>query len=207
MARLRGLSALAVALSACASPATLVSEQTYAPPGPALERVAVIPFYAHRSYEGSLRLGGVPPEVASDQVTRIVAEAMAERGIEVVASEEVAAAIADVPRLSMPVDALIFAEIARRELGATGILLGEVLRFRNPLGATPSARRPASVAYQMSLFETPDGFKVWSGRFDETQRVDAGAGAAAELPGVWLSAPDLARRGAAAVARSLEERR
>jgi hypothetical protein len=198
--------ALAAASCACASPVALVSEQTYAPPGTALERVAVIPFYAHQSYEGSLRLGGVPAEVASEQIARFVAEALAERGVYVIDPEDVAAAIEDVPRLTMAVDALVFAEIASRELGATGVLLGEVLRYRNTLGVTPAARRPASVAYQMSLFETPDGYKVWSARFDESQRVDVDS-EVAELPGFWLSAADIARRGAVTVARSLDAQR
>lgn len=200
------LTLLAAALCACASPAALVSEQTYAPPGAALERVAVIPFYTHPSYEGSLRLGGVPSEVASEQIARFVSEALAERGIQVVDPAEVAAAIADVPRLTMAVDAMVFAEIASRELGATGVLLGEVVRYRNAMGTTPATRRPASVAYQLSLFETPDGYKVWSARFDETQRVDVDAEVAV-LSDFWLSAADIAKRGAVKVARSLKAQR
>ena len=200
------LALLAAALCACTSPAALVSEQTYAPPGSALERVAVIPFYTHQSYEGSLRLGGVPSEVASEEVARFVSGALAERGVRVIDPEEVAGAIADVPRLTMAVDALVFAEVAGRKLGATGVLLGEVLRYRNALGATPAMRRPASVAYRLLLFEAPDGFKVWSARFDESQRVDVDADVAA-LPEFWLSAADIAKRGAVTVARSLDAQR
>jgi hypothetical protein len=206
------LPAFLPALLACATAAPRVSEQTYAPPAAACERLAVVPFYVHRSYEGSRLLGGVPGEEASEQVTRLVVAALAERGFDTLPVEEVAAALADVPRLTLAVDALVFADVVGRELGATGVLVGEVLRFRNPRGVTPDSRVPASVAYQVSLFEAPDGFKVWSARFDETQAPNDARGSgpepvAGELPPKWLSAVDVARRGAEALARSLDAKR
>jgi hypothetical protein len=186
-----------------------VDARVYAPPSAALERVAVIPFYAHRSYEGSRLLGGVPAEVASERVTRLVAAALSERGIAVVPPDEVVAAIADLPRSTAAIDALIFSDVASRKLGATGVLLGEVLRFREPRGVSPTARRPASVAYQVTLYEAPDGYKLWAARFDETQAAST-ADDGAEHQGVgfaknWLSASEIARRGAAAVAKSLDK--
>lgn len=207
----RALPALLLALAACLWPEPLVEERTYAPPGAALERVAVIPFYVHRAYEGSRLLAGVPPEVASERVTRLVADAISERGIAVVPPDEVAAAIEGVPRSTAAIDAVIFAEIAGRKLGATGVLLGEVLRFREFRGASPTARRPASVAYQVTLYEAPEGFKLWTARFDETQSVppaDLENGPPeAEIQERWLSAGEIARRGADAVAKSLVESR
>jgi hypothetical protein len=205
----RASAALLFVLAGCLSPKAVVEERTYAPPSAALERVAVIPFYAHRTYEGSRLLGSVPPEVASERVTRLVADALSEHGIAVVPPAEVAAAIEDVPRSTAAIDAAIFAELAGRELEATGVLLGEVMRFRDPRGASPAARRPASVAYQVTLYEAPEGFKLWTARFDETQSVPPGGLESeshdAEIQRPWLSAEEIARRGAEAVAESLIE--
>ncbi len=209
-------------LAACAMPDRVLEERTYAPPGAALRRVAVIPFYPHRSYEGSRLLGGVPQDVATERVTRLVVAALAERGIEVVSAAATAEAIADVPRSTAAIDALIFAEVASRKLAATAVLMGEVRRFREARGVSSSSRRPASVAYQVTLYEAPEGLKLWTGRFDHTQVVTladelpeissaqpssaqptAARSAGAQRRERWLSADDIARRGAAAVARSL----
>jgi len=198
-------------LAGCFSPRHVLQERTYAPPGAALARVAVIPFYAHRAYEGSRRLGGVPPEVATERVTRLVVDAIAERGIEVVPPAELAAAIEGVPRSTAAIDAAVLAGLVGRKLGATGVLVGEVLRFRDPRGASSAARSPASVAYQVTLYEAPEGFRLWTARFDETQSVPpaerTGEPDDLEIPMHWLSAGELAGRGADAVAISLVESR
>jgi len=196
---------------ACVSPKPVLEELTYAPPSAALTRVAVIPFYAHRTYEGSRLLGGVPPEVATERITQLVVDAISERDIAVVPPDEVAAAIEGGPRSTAAIDAVALAELAGRELGATGVLVGEVLRFRDFRGASSAARRPASVAYQVTLYDAPEGFKLWTARFDETQSVPpAGLGSEqgdTEIQIRWLSAAELARRGADAVATSLFESR
>jgi len=205
------LALLSLALWACLTPENVIDARTYAPPGRALERVAVIPFYAHHSYQGSNLMGGVSAATASAQVTHLVSQELAERGIDVVPEADVAAAIAKVPRSTPAIDAVIFAEIAARELGATGVLLGEVLRFREPRGASAAARRPASVAYHVTFYETPDAFKLWSARFDETHDAPSpelrGADHAEETGIEWKSATQIARRGAAAVAKSLSKTR
>jgi hypothetical protein len=207
---LRLLAAPLLVLAACVSFEPILEERTYAPPGAALTRVAVIPFYAHRSYEGSRLLGGVPPEEATERVTRLLVDAISERGIAVVPPGEVAAAIEGLQRSTAAIDAMVLAEFAGRELGATGVLLGEVLRFRDPRGASSAARRPASAAYQVTLYEAPEGFKLWTGRFDETQSVppaDLDGEPDDEIQIRWLSAGELAQRGAEAVATSLLESR
>ena len=205
----RALAALLIALAGCLSPQAVLEERTYAPASAALTRVAVMPFYEHQAYEGSRLLGGVPPEVANERVTRLVADAISERGIAVVPLDEVAAAIEDVPRSTAAIDAVVLAELASREFGATGVLLGEVLRFRELRGASPSARRPASVAYQGTLYEAPEAFKLWTARFDETQSEPPANLQSepheAEILKRWLSAGEIAQRGAEAVAASLVE--
>ena len=198
---------LAALAAACLTPAPTLEERTYAPPGPALARVAVIPFYAHRSYEGSSRLGGVSAAVATDRTTRHVVEALTANGIEVVPEEELDAVIADMPRSNAAIDAKVFADLAGRELAATGVILGEVIRFREPRGASPAARRPASVAYQLTLYEVPDAYKLWTGRFDETQVIppqrDDEDPLELSTSVDWKSADEIAIRGADAVAKAL----
>jgi len=204
---LRSSLALAALAVACFSPGAALDERTYAPPGPALERVAVIPFYAHRSYEGSSRMGGVSAELATTRTTNFVAKALRDRGVAVIDAAEVAAAIADVPRQGPAIDARIFAELAGRKLGATGVIVGELVRFREPRGVSPAARQPASVAYQVTLYEVPEAYKLWTGRFDETQVVlpppDERDPGAPPTSVDWKSADELAIRGADAVAQAL----
>ena len=67
------------------------------------------------------------------------------------------------------------------------------------------------MAYQVTLYEAPEGFKLWTARFDETQSVPP-AGLEndtqeVEIPKRWLSAGEIAERGADAVAKSLAESR
>jgi len=200
-----------LALAACVTTDELIDQRTYAPPGPALTRVAVIPFYAHRSYEGSSRLGGVSPELASERLTRQMIDALLAAGVEIVPVDEVANALEKVPRSTAVIDSLIFAEGAGQTLGATGILVGEVLRYRDARGATAEVRHPASVAFQVTLYEAPDGFKLWSGRYDYTQpppQQQTGSSAHdAVLQKRWMTAQEIAKRGADAVAQALYELR
>ncbi|MFQ5416935.1 MAG: hypothetical protein ACE5FL_07805 [Myxococcota bacterium] len=205
--RLGGVLAAALLCAvACASPAPVLEQRTYAPPKGALARVAVIPFYAHRSYQGSSLLGGVAAERATATVTAQIRDALAARGVEVVPAADVAAAVAKVQRATAAIDTVVYADLAGRELGATGVIVGEVLRFRGPRGASASARKPASVAYQVTLYEAPDAYKLWTGRFDETQFVppDSGNGDSGNGPRIeWRSAEEISLRGARAVANSL----
>jgi hypothetical protein len=171
--------------------------------------VAVIPFYAHRLYEGSSRLGGVSPELATERVTQQVTEAMLAEGIEIVPVDEIVNAFENVTRATAVIDSQIYAEGAGNTLGATSVLVGEVLRYRDARGATATGRHPASVAFQVTLYEAPDGFKLWSARYDYTQpKPQEKSGSDlhdAALLKRWLTAHEIARRGADAIAQSLAD--
>ncbi len=202
---------LLLALAACATTDQEIDVQTYAPIGPALARVAVIPFYAHRLYEGSSRLGGVPPELATERVAQQVTEAILAEGIEIVPVDEIVNAFENVTRATAVIDSQIYAEGAGNTLGATSVLVGEVLRYRDARGATAAGRHPASVAFQVTLYEAPDGFKIWSARYDYTQpKPQEKSGSDlhdAALLKRWLTAHEIARRGADAIAQSLSDAR
>jgi hypothetical protein len=202
---------LLLALAACATTDQQIDVQTYAPVGPALARVAVIPFYAHRLYEGSSRLGGVSPELATERVAQQVTEAVLAEGIEIVPIDEIANAFENVTRSTAVIDSQIYAEGAGNTLGATSVLVGEVLRYRDARGATTTGRHPASVAFQVTLYEAPDGFKLWSARYDYTQPIPQEKSGSdlhdAALLKRWLTAHEIARRGADAIAQSLADAR
>jgi hypothetical protein len=201
---------LLVVLTACATDRQ-IDAQTYAPTGPALARVVVIPFYAHRLYDGSRRLGGISPELATERVTQQVAEAMLAEGIEIVPVDEIVNAFENFQRATAVIDSQIYAEGAGSTLGATSVLVGEVLRYRDARGATTPGRHPASVAFQVTLYEAPDGFKLWSARYDYTQPPPQEKSGSdmhdAALMQHWLTAHEIAQRGADAIAQSLADAR
>ncbi|MBU4371886.1 MAG: hypothetical protein L6300_10115 [Syntrophaceae bacterium] len=55
------------------------------------------------------------------------------------------------------------------ELGAEGVVLGYVYRFRERKGESFSVEQPASVAFDIHLIRVEDGALVWRGAFDRTQ--------------------------------------
>ena len=99
--------------------------------------------------------------------------------------------------------------MAAREFGATSVVMGEVLRWRERKGEAYASDRPASVAYQMTLHQTPLPRRLWSSRFDHTQRtVTADPLTARKYPGGgmrFLTAAELARWGVRSSASSLVE--
>jgi hypothetical protein len=56
-----------------------------------------------------------------------------------------------------------------RELGADGVIVGYVYRFRERKGESYSVEQPASVAFDIHLIRVEDGVVVWRGAFDRTQ--------------------------------------
>jgi hypothetical protein len=89
------------------------------------------------------------------------------------------------------------------------VVLGEVHRWRDLEGEAYGADRPASVGYQVNLFEVEGSRRLWSSRFDHTQRtLTADPLMARKYPGGgtrFLSAAELARWGARDAAASLVE--
>ncbi len=58
---------------------------------------------------------------------------------------------------------------AGAELGADGIIVGYVFRFRERQGYPYSVEKPASVAFDIHLVRVSDGVVVWQAAFDKTQ--------------------------------------
>lgn len=155
-----------------------------------ITRVAVAPFGAREGAEGS------------DVVAHQVAQALAARGLQVIAPSDVATALGGAP--AAPPDV---ARAVAKELGAQAVVLGRVSRYRGLDGRSLGASSPASVAFDVTLVAAPSGEPLWKADFDETQRpLSDNLFNAFRYPSGgsrWLTAEELVRWGASEVAKDL----
>jgi hypothetical protein len=208
------LGALACALTACESrsplrirPGPVVPAQSFGPAAEALRKVAVVPFYplAPSTAPGSSTAGTSWEDAAL--VAGFLSEALAGQGIPVVSPNDVEIAFTGhgqpVPRL----DPQATAARCAGDFGATGVVLGRVLRFREREGSAAGTTRPASVAFELTLYQAPTARKLWVGRFDETQQaITEAILRTRQYPGGgtrWLTAAELARWGAGEAAKAM----
>lgn len=191
----------ALALSGCAS---IVQTRTY----PGLEQagtgvtsVAVAPFDARG-------VRGVPAKEGAEAsgapvVARQVAEALAARGVSVIPPEDVARALQNA---GVPADAKTeqIAAIAAEKFGSNMLVTGQVARFRDRRGENLGAATPASVGFEVVLYQAPGATRLWSATFDETQApLSANVFNMGRYPGGgtrWLTAEELSGWGAGGVA-------
>ncbi|MCJ7687303.1 MAG: hypothetical protein MUO68_23740, partial [Desulfobacteraceae bacterium] len=57
-----------------------------------------------------------------------------------------------------------------KTFGADAVLIGQVYRWRDRIGADFGVDSPASVAFDLSLVRPSDGAILWRGNYDKTQR-------------------------------------
>ncbi len=108
------------------------------------------------------------PEHATDAaplVSRRLAEALAERGLEVVAPEDVAH-LTEVAGAG----AVELAAAVARQFAADAVLVGEVTRWVEREGEALGSRRPAAVGVHVVLHGAPGGERLWEGTFDRSQQ-------------------------------------
>jgi hypothetical protein len=96
-----------------------------------------------------------------------------------------------------------------KELGTDAILFVVPLDYEEREGGPAGVRKPASVAFELYVFRTRDGLRVWQGAYAETQQaltenlgtfslfVDRGAR--------WLSAQELLYDGASRLLQSFPQ--
>ncbi|HVP28840.1 MAG TPA: hypothetical protein VMW35_06725 [Myxococcota bacterium] len=160
-----------------------------------ISRVAVAPFTVREGVGGS--------DVAAHQV----AQALSETGLQVVPPSDVATAMGASKSPPQADDAAGMARLAAREFGAQAILLGRVDRYRGLDGSSLGASSPASVSFNVTLVSAPSGEPLWKATFDETQHpLSDNVFNAFRYPdggSRWLTAPELVRWGASAVAKDL----
>jgi len=173
----------------------------------ALRRVAVVPFHAEVPTGHSIGATESVNVDSANLVASYFSEALAANGVSVITPSDVDLAFTGkglvVPR-EQPLAAV---ERAAADFGATSVAIGRVTRWRQREGSAAGATRPASVAFEVSIYEAPGGRRIWTGRFDETQKaITESIFRAREYPGGgsrWLTAEEFARWGAREVVKSL----
>ena len=200
MIRRVGLGVLCLGL-ACAGPPPVVVHDTHEKTEGLFRNVAVFPFAEGMRLSLSLEPGGVSPAEAAALVSRFVVDALRGEAIRVISPGDVEVAFKSLDRLAPRADAVLAARVAARKFGASAVVMGEVVRYRERVGKSLGAQRPASVGFRFTLYSAPTGQRIWSVRFDETQQTLSAAPLRAyRYPGAgtrWLSAGELARWGAA----------
>jgi hypothetical protein len=195
VSRTRGFVALLLLALAGGCVRTVVGESfpALAERSAPITRVAVAPLAAR------------PEEAApaAPMVARYLAEALAARGVEVVAPEDVARATGGAdPQAGVRE----LAALAERQFGAQAVLLGEITRWVEREGEALGTLRPASVGLRVELYGA-DGARLWRGEFDHTQQaLSENVLVTPRYPGGgtrWLSADELARFAASELATAL----
>ena len=171
-----------------------------------LHKLAVAPFQAGRLVARPAERQPVDPADAA-LVAKQVAEAERARGIEVIAPEDVRTASdpSATPADTLDPARLIF--VASQQFGADAVLVGTVLRWRDRVGEKLGASQAAGVGFEVTLLRTPDGAKLWSAVFDETQLpITDNFFNVFRYPGGgsrWLTAEELSQWGASEVAQAM----
>jgi hypothetical protein len=201
-------------LAACQSrsplrirPGPVVESNQDAKTNEAMTLVAIVPFQPRQPTGRSI---GTTANVTWDSaalVSSYFTDALVARGVSVISPSDLEGAFANqgdvVPRLNPRATA----EKAHQDFGATAVAIGMVTRWREREGSAAGAKQPASIAFEVSLHEAPSGRRLWTGRFDETQKsITESIFRARQYPGAgtrWLSAEEFARWGAQEVAKSM----
>jgi hypothetical protein len=195
------LLAAALPLAGCANIVNTKAFPGLEQAGTSASAVAVVPFDA-RGRGGAPATEGAEFS-AAPVVARQVAEAIAARGVKVIPPEDVARAMqkAGVPADAKPEQ---IAALAQEKFGANIMLMGQVIRFRDRRGENLGASAPASVGFNVTLYQAPTATRLWSATFDETQKpISANLFNLGRYPGGgsrWLTAEELSKWGADGVA-------
>jgi len=212
-----GLVLLALCVAACNArsplrirPGPVVPSQDRGLTAEALRKVAVVPFYPQASSSAAGSSGPGTSWADAALVSNFVSDALYAHGVPVVAPNDVELAFTahgtPVPRLDPEATAVR----CSRDFGATAVVLGRLLRYREREGSAAGSTRPASVAFEVTVYEAPTARRLWTGRFDETQQaITEAILRARQYPGGgtrWLSAAEFARWGADEVAKSITAR-
>jgi hypothetical protein len=188
------LAALVAAALACAG---TVADRSY----PALDqrrapilRIAVAPFAAQP--EGAADAAGL--------VARHVTEALVDRGVEVVAPEDVARALGAADAQG---GAPALAALVKSQFDADALVLGEITRWVEREGAAAGSQRPAAVGVRIELYGAPGGERLWEGEFDHAQQATLeNVLLTPRYPGGgtrWLTAEEFAQFAASELAAAL----
>jgi hypothetical protein len=189
------------------TPAPVVENRTFRIPPGTLKKIAVMPFHTKDTLVRHSADTGSSPETAAELVARFMTEALARRGIAVIPPSDVKIALQGAGAAMPNLDPRAAAEIAARDFGATAVMLGRVSRYRERVGEKYGASTAASVAFDVTIYSAPAGQRVWTSKFDETQRsLSENIFNAPRYPGGgsrWLTAAELAQWGVKSAADTL----
>lgn len=163
---------LVLSIGACRQFANppVVDQQTFSASADSMKRVVVVPFGSRQGVVRDPGLAGVSDEEVGDLVAAFAVDALRREGIKVVPASDLAAAFLNDGRAVPRRDVKRAVDLASSEFGATSVLMGQVVRWRERKGEALGVESPASVAYLMTLHEVPSGRRLWTSRFDHTQR-------------------------------------
>lgn len=187
----------------------VVSQQTFSHAAGSTRVVAVMPFAVAPGAVRDPEEAGVSDREVADLVAAFVAEALSAEGVAVIPPSDMATFFLNQNRAVPRLDPQRAALVAAREFGATSVVMGEVIRWRKRTGEAFGAGQPASVAFVMHLDDAPGGRRLWTSRFDHTQRtITADPLIARKYPGGgtrFLTAQELARWGVRSAVSTLLE--
>ena len=209
--------ALLIALAGCSfvgqslpPPAPSVHQQYFAKGANPLRKVAIMPFYPNFSVTRDRTDAQISGAEAADLLTRFFTDALGGAGVATIPASDLQIAFEARGVIPPRLDASAVARVVSEEFGATSVVVGELLRYRERIGEWYGSKRAASVAFQVTLHEAPSGFKLWSGRFDETQHaLTEHLSNARRYPGGglrWLTSTEIAQWGARETATALANR-
>jgi len=171
-----------------------------------LHKLAVAPFQAGRPVIRASDRQPVDPAAAA-LVSKQVTEALRARGIEVVTPDDLRTAADPAATPTDTLDPARLVSVASQQFGADAVLIGTVSRWRTRVGENLGASRAAGVGFEVTLLRTPDGAKLWSAVFDETQLpITDNFFNVFRYPGGgtrWLTAEELSQWGASEVAQAM----
>ncbi len=144
---------------------------------------------------------------AAVHVGHYLAEALMERGVDVVPAKDTRGTLANLTRSSdLHRDAARLARVAAERLGVDALLVVEVTHW-SPRNALTRPQRAAGVGFRATLHGGSEGLLLWSGQFSEQQvPFFESPWRALRYPGGgtrWLSVTELARWGSRQLAAQI----
>ena len=140
-----------------------------------------------------------------------MSEAVASRGFAIIPESDVQTAFAGHGQVTPRSDPIAAARLVASQFGAGAVLLGTVTRYREREGSAYGSMAPASVDFEVTLYEAPSGRRIWRGQFEQTQQTaTANFFTSVRYPkgGTrFLSVAELTRWGAELLANALPLRR
>ena len=183
------------------------------------DRIAVVPFQQIISEDrdrgvmrcplcgtifNAAKAAGSPETVIEERLLECLKESNPK--LSIIAGERVAGVYRRISTASLKYPLRQVLRDVGNELGAEGVVVGYLYRFRERKGESFSVEQPASVAFEIHLIRVEDGALVWRGAFDRTQ------GALMENllqvasffreKGRWVTAQELAAEGMKEVLKS-----